>query len=92
MCNRLPEIMKNGDAGIFPVYYSLKTKQKHKPIISVTTRYSNQQQSTPRKISCQVQIPDNVGNLYASRCLKVRTTAYTVWSAAMISENTHGDT
>ena len=25
MCNRLPEINKNGDAGIFPVYYSLKT-------------------------------------------------------------------
>ena len=24
MCNHLPEIMKNGDAGIFPVYYSLK--------------------------------------------------------------------
>ena len=24
MCNRLPEIKKNGDAGIFPVYYSLK--------------------------------------------------------------------
>ena len=23
MCNRLPEIMKNGDAGIFPLYYSL---------------------------------------------------------------------
>ena len=23
MCNRLPEIKKNGDAGIFPVYYSL---------------------------------------------------------------------
>ena len=23
MCNRLPELMKNGDAGIFPVYYSL---------------------------------------------------------------------
>ena len=23
MCNRLPEIMKNGDARIFPVYYSL---------------------------------------------------------------------
>ena len=23
MCNRLPEIYKNGDAGIFPVYYSL---------------------------------------------------------------------
>ena len=21
MCNRLPEIMKNGDAGIFPVYF-----------------------------------------------------------------------
>ena len=27
MCNRLPEIMKNGDAGIFPVYYSLKILQ-----------------------------------------------------------------
>ena len=25
MCNRLPEINKNGDAGIFPVYYSLKS-------------------------------------------------------------------
>ena len=24
MCNRLPKLMKNGDAGIFPVYYSLK--------------------------------------------------------------------
>ena len=24
MCNRLPEMMKDGDAGIFPVYYSLK--------------------------------------------------------------------
>ena len=23
MCNRLPELIKNGDAGIFPVYYSL---------------------------------------------------------------------
>ena len=23
MCNRLPETNKNGDAGIFPVYYSL---------------------------------------------------------------------
>ena len=28
MCNRLPEINKNGDAGIFPVYYSLK---QHSP-------------------------------------------------------------
>ena len=26
VCNRLPERMKNGDAGIFPVYYSLKRK------------------------------------------------------------------
>ena len=26
MCNRLPEIMKNGDAGIFPVYYSLNKR------------------------------------------------------------------
>ena len=24
MCNRLPDLMNNGDAGIFPVYYSLK--------------------------------------------------------------------
>ena len=24
MCNRLPELMENSDAGIFPVYYSLK--------------------------------------------------------------------
>ena len=23
MCNRLPEVMKNGDPGIFPVYYGL---------------------------------------------------------------------
>ena len=23
MCNRSPKMMKNGDAGIFPVYYSL---------------------------------------------------------------------
>ena len=37
MCNRLPEMMKNGDAGIFPAYYSLnhhagtpdKTKTKY---------------------------------------------------------------
>ena len=27
MCNRLPEIKKNGDAGIFPVYYSLNSGQ-----------------------------------------------------------------
>ena len=26
MCNRLPEINKNGDAGIFPVYYSLNVR------------------------------------------------------------------
>ena len=29
MCNRLPEIYKNGDAGIFPVYYSLKEKSEN---------------------------------------------------------------
>ena len=28
--NRLPEIMKNGDAGIFPVYYSLKYQYQNK--------------------------------------------------------------
>ena len=26
MCSRLPEMMKNGDAGRFPVYHSLKAK------------------------------------------------------------------
>ena len=26
MCNRLPEMVKNGDAGIFPVYYSLNVQ------------------------------------------------------------------
>ena len=25
MCNRLPEMIKDGDAGIFPVYYSLNS-------------------------------------------------------------------
>ena len=28
MRNRLPELMKNGDAGIFPDYYSLKKKSE----------------------------------------------------------------
>ena len=28
MCNRLPKIKKSGDAGIFPVYYSLKMYDK----------------------------------------------------------------
>ena len=28
MYNRLPEMMKNGDAGIFPVYYSLKDSKE----------------------------------------------------------------
>ena len=27
MCNRLPELMKNGDTGIFPVYYSLNSNK-----------------------------------------------------------------
>ena len=27
ICNRLVEIMKSGDAGIFPVYYSLKARR-----------------------------------------------------------------
>ena len=29
MCNRLPKIKKSGDAGIFPVYYSLKYKYRY---------------------------------------------------------------
>ena len=28
MCNRLPEMMENGDAGIFHVYYSLKCHEE----------------------------------------------------------------
>ena len=28
MCNRLPEMMKNVDAGIFPVYYSLNLSSR----------------------------------------------------------------
>ena len=31
MCNRLPELMKNGDAGIFPVYYSLNPSRPLTP-------------------------------------------------------------
>ena len=27
MCNHLPEMMKNGDAGIFPVYHSLNDRE-----------------------------------------------------------------
>ena len=34
MYNRLPEMMKNGDVGIFPVYYSLKAY--HKPATQST--------------------------------------------------------
>ena len=34
MCNRLPEMMKNGDAGIFPVYYSLNMMTNHLPRIT----------------------------------------------------------
>ena len=36
MCNRLPEINKNGDAGIFPVYYSLKQQN-----VSVQQQYNS---------------------------------------------------
>ena len=36
MYNRLPEMMKNGDGGIFPVYYSLKASVfKHAAVIQV---------------------------------------------------------
>ena len=36
MCNRLPEMMKNGDAGIFPVYYSLNNLYELGNILSAT--------------------------------------------------------
>ena len=29
MCSHLPELMKSGDAGIFPVYYSLNVSVQH---------------------------------------------------------------
>ena len=32
MCNRLAEMMENGDAGIFPVYYSLKNRSDLYPV------------------------------------------------------------
>ena len=56
--------------------------------IMVTTRYSNQQGSKSRQHLCQVQPTENIGNLSASRrCLWIRTTVSTVWSAASISES-----
>ena len=52
-------------------------------LIVVTNRYSNQQGSNSRQNYCQVQPTENIGNLSASRrCLRVRTTVSTVWSAA----------
>ena len=34
ICNRLVELTKSGDAGIFPVYYSLKSSLlDHRPVI-----------------------------------------------------------
>ena len=53
--------------------------------IMVTTRYSNQLGSKSRQFSCQVQPPENIGDLSASiRCPWVRTTVSTVCSAASI--------
>ena len=54
----------------------------------VTNLYSDQQGSKSRQNPCQVQPTENIGNLPASRrCLWVRTTVSTVWSAASISES-----
>ena len=53
-----------------------------------TTRYSDQQGSKSRQNPCQVQSPESIGNLSASRrCLWVRTTVSTVivWSTTSIS-------
>ena len=49
------------------------------------TRYSNQQGSKWRqRSSCQVQLPDNIGNLSASRrCPWVGTTVYTAVSGVL---------
>ena len=53
--------------------------------IMVTARYSNQQGSKSRQNPCQVQPTENIRNFSASRrCLWVRTTVSTVWSAASI--------
>ena len=54
----------------------------------VTIRYSDQQRSKSQQNRCQVQPTENIGNLSASRrCLWVRTTVSTVWSAASISKS-----
>ena len=42
MCNHLLEVMKNGDAGIFPLYYSFKVVGKSfrtSPEMVVTFRF-----------------------------------------------------
>ena len=54
----------------------------------VTACYSNQQGSQSRQNPCPVQPIENIGNLSVSRrCLWVRTTVSTVWSASSISES-----
>ena len=56
----------------------------------VTVRLSNQQGPKSRQNSCQVQPPENIGNLSASKpCFGVQTTVSTVVveSAASISES-----
>ena len=56
--------------------------------IMVTTRYSNPQGSKSRQNPRQVQPTENIGNISTSRrCLRVRTTVSTVWSAASFSES-----
>ena len=47
MCNRLPELIKNVDAGIFSVYYSLKAKKTctNVPPTLRCTAYSNHPQN-----------------------------------------------
>ena len=50
----------------------------------VTTRHSNQQGSKSRQNPCQVQPPENIGNLSASRpCLWVRTIVSTVFAGVL---------
>ena len=39
MCNRLPELMNNGDAGVFPVYYSRRFAGLETCFLPVTVRF-----------------------------------------------------
>ena len=58
MCNRLPEMIKNGDARIFPVYYSrLKTPYKTHVCTTNDTLPISCSCCRKCKIKCELQTP-----------------------------------